>query len=115
MTRYPCGVSKPGGKFGPIKRQHGRVRGLDVLLDRLIAECPTVTKIVPGRMGRKKGKTPQTLRVQYTTTAPDGTRATGLKCLYTSAGSWQEVFLVCSDPEAARAWIERNVARLPKD
>lgn len=101
-------MSRPGGKFGPIKRQHGRIHGLDALLDRVLAECPTVTRIVPGRMGRKKGKTTPAFRVQYVTTAPDGTRPTGLKCLYTAAGSWQEVFLVCSDPDAAHAWLKRE-------
>ncbi len=106
-------MARPGGKFGPIKRQHGRVEGLDALLERLVRECPTVSRIVPGRMGRKRGRTPPTLRVQYVTTAPDGTRPTGLKCLYTRAGSWQEVFLVCSDPDAARAWIEKHLRSKP--
>ena len=100
-----------GGKFGAIKRQHGRVHGLDAVLDRLLADCPGVTRIVPGRMGRKKGKTAAALRVQYVTHAPDGTRATGLKCLYTHAGSWQEVFLVTSAPADARAWIEHAYPR----
>jgi len=95
---------KDKGKFGRIKRQHGRVVGLDALLDRIIEDCPHVTKIVPGRMGRKRGKTPQKFKVQYATNEP----ATGLKCIYTSAGSWQEVFLVCSDVDAAQAWIEAN-------
>ncbi len=95
---------KPQGKFGSIKRQHGRVAGLDALLDRLLAECPGVTKIVPGRMGRKRGKTLAKLKVQYATNEP----ATGLKCIYTNAGSWQEVFVVCRDAEAAKAWIEQH-------
>lgn len=93
---------KPAGKFGPIKRQHGRVAGLDELLDRLIDECPNVTRIVPGRMGRKRGKTVAKLKVQYATNEP----ATGLKCIYTNAGSWQEVFIVCDDAENVKWWIE---------
>ncbi|WP_428388420.1 DUF2103 domain-containing protein [Mucisphaera sp.] len=101
-------MAKPGGKFGPIKRQHGRVQGLDALLDRIINECPYVTRIVPGRFGRKRGKTKPTFKIQYPTT-PDGSgdrdKATGLKCLYTHAGSWQEVFLVCEDVWAAEAWL----------
>ncbi len=32
----------------------------------------------------------------------------GLKCIYTRAGSWQEVFLVCDDAEAARQWLEEK-------
>lgn len=101
---------KPAGKFGPIKRQHGRIAGLDALLDTLLASCPTVTKIVPGRMGRKRGKTPAKLKVQYETGPGSGNPdqpASGLKCIYTQAGSWQEVFIVCSDPPAVAAWIEK--------
>ena len=87
-------------KFGPIKRQHGRVEGLDPLLDRIVNECRYVTRIVPGRMGRKRGKTEgDRLRIKY------ATGATGLKCLYTRGGSWQEVFLVCDDAEKAAQWL----------
>ncbi|MEM9416006.1 MAG: DUF2103 domain-containing protein [Planctomycetota bacterium] len=97
-------MSKPGGKFGPVKRQHGRVAGLDALLDRIASDCQHVTKIVPGRFGRKRGKTAARFKVQYVTNEP----ATGLKCMYTNAGSWQEVFLVCTDAEKAQAWVEAN-------
>lgn len=92
-------------KFGEIKRQHGRIEGLDELLDLILRRCPGVTRIVPGRMGRKKGTTAPRLRVQYPTAAP-GKPASGLKCIYTVSGLWQEVFVVCSDVEAARAWLE---------
>ena len=34
--------------------------------------------------------------------------ATGLKCIYTRQGSWQEVFLVCDEADAARDWLEAN-------
>lgn len=91
-------------KFGDVKRQHGRIEGLDAVLDRIVLECPHVDRIVPGRMGRKKTNTPPRLRVQY----PTGTPPTGLKCLYTISGSWQEVFLVCSDAAGARSWIEER-------
>lgn len=93
-------------KFGPIKRQHGRIEGLDDLLDRIIRECPHVTRIVPGRMGRKHGNTPARLKIQYATSPQGGGPATGLKCIYTKSGSWQEVFLVCDDIDAARKWLE---------
>ncbi len=102
-------MSRKGGKFGPIKRQHGRVEGLDVVLDRIMRDCPYVTKIVPGRMGRKKGKTIASFKVQYPTAAASNQPPTGLKCIYTRAGSWQEVFLVCDDSEAAAAWIAEHV------
>ncbi|MEX0777816.1 MAG: DUF2103 domain-containing protein [Phycisphaeraceae bacterium] len=95
-------------KFGRIKRQHGRVEGLDALLDRIVRDCPFVLRIVPGRMGRKKGKTPQRLRIQYDTVKP-GSQPTGLKCIYTRAGSWQEVFLICSDAAKTRQWLITHV------
>lgn len=88
-------------KFGRIKRQHGRIRGLDEILDDIVRSCPHVTRIVPGRIKVRRGKTPPSFKVQYPTDA-------GLKCLYNSTGTVQEVFLICSDNAAAQAWLERN-------
>ena len=88
-------------KFGRIKRQHGRVGGLDAILDRIIKHCPHVTRIVPGRIKVRRGKTPASFKVQYPTDA-------GLKCLYTGTGTVQEVFLICRDPAAAAAWLNDN-------
>ena len=85
-------------KFGRIKRQHGRVGGLDAILDRIVRDCPHVTRIVPGRIKVRRGKTPPSFKIQYPTTA-------GLKCLYTGTGTVQEVFLICSDEGAARQWL----------
>ena len=85
-------------KFGRIKRQHGRVGGLDKILDRIIKQCPHVTRIVPGRIKVRRGHTPPSFKVQYPTEA-------GLKCLFTGTGTVQEVFLICSDAAAARAWL----------
>lgn len=85
-------------KFGRIKRQHGRIGGLDELLDRIVRDCPHVTRIVPGRIKVRHGKTPANFKVQYPTPA-------GLKCLFTSTGTVQEVFLICSDSSAARQWL----------
>ena len=85
-------------KFGRIKRQHGRVGGLDAILDRIVKECPHVTRIVPGRIKVRRGKTPPSFKVQYPTEA-------GLKCLYTGTGTVQEVFLICSDGEKATEWL----------
>jgi hypothetical protein len=85
-------------KFGRIKRQHGRVGGLDQLLDQIIKRCPHVTRIVPGRITRRRGKTPPSFKIQYPTDS-------GLKCLYTGTGTVQEVFLICSDEPAAREWL----------
>ena len=85
-------------KFGRIKRQHGRVGGLDAILDQIIKHCPHVTRIVPGRIKVRRGKTPPSFKVQYATDS-------GLKCLYTGTGTVQEVFLICSDEPAARQWL----------
>ncbi len=92
-------------KFGRIKRQHGRVGGLDAILNRIIAECPHVTRIVPGRIKVRRGHTPASFKVQYPTEA-------GLKCLYTGTGAVQEVFLICADPDAARKWIAEQAPAL---
>lgn len=85
-------------KFGRVKRQHSRVGGLDAILDRIVRECPHVSRIVPGRIKVRRGKTPPSFRVQYPTEA-------GLKCLYVATGTVQEVFLVCRDAEATRKWL----------
>src|SRR5437762_12656392 len=85
-------------KFGRIKRQHGRVGGLDAILDRIVRDCPHVSRIVPGRIKVRRGKTPASFKVQYPTEA-------GLKCLYTGTGTVQEVFLICTDTKAATRWL----------
>ena len=86
-------------KFGRIKRQHSRVGGLDALLDRIVKECPHVTRIVPGRIKTRRGRTAPSFKVQYPTDA-------GLKCLYTGTGTVQEVFLICSDAAATTMLLE---------
>lgn len=86
-------------KFGKIKRQHGRVGGLDKILDGIIEQCPHVTRIVPGRIKTRRGKTPASFKVQYETDA-------GIKCLYTGTGTVQEVFLICSDQTRALEWLK---------
>jgi hypothetical protein len=85
-------------KFGAIKRQHGRVRGLDKILDHIVRDCPYVMRIVPGRIKVRRGKTPAQFKIQYPTGA-------GLKCLYVATGTVQEVFLICTDAAAAQAWL----------
>lgn len=93
-------------KFGNIKRQHGRVDGLDGLLDRIVRECPFVSRIVPGRLGRKRGNTQAMFKIQYPT--GDDNSPNGLKCIYTKAGSWQEVFLICTDTDEATKWLVKS-------
>ena len=91
-------------KFGRVKRQHGRVGGLDAILDRIVRGCPHVTRIVPGRIKVRRGKTPPGLKIQYPTES-------GLKCLYTGTGTVQEVFLVCGDADRTIEWlVEQGVA-----
>lgn len=84
--------------------------GLDEILDRIVRDCPHVIRIIPGRMGRKRGKTPGGLKIQYPTTPGGGAGgpANGLKCIYTRQGSWQEVFVICDDAAAAQRWLEEN-------
>lgn len=95
-------------KFGRIKRQHGRVGGLDAILDLIVEACPHVRRIVPGRIKVRRGKTPPSFKVQYPTPA-------GLKCLYTATGTVQEVFLICSDAEAAKRWLIENEIAMNDD
>lgn len=85
-------------KFGRIKRQHSRVGGLDELLNRIVRNCPHVSRIVPGRIKVRHGKTPPHFKVQYPTQA-------GLKCQYIATGTVQEVFLICTDAAQARQWL----------
>lgn len=85
-------------KFGRIKRQHGRVGGLDEILNRIVRDCPHVSRIVPGRIKVRRGRTPPSFKIQYPTQA-------GLKCLYTATGTVQEVFLICSDDAGAAEWL----------
>jgi hypothetical protein len=91
-------------KFGRIKRQHGRVGGLDALLNEIVKNCSHVTRIVPGRIKTRRGKTPPCFKVQYPTPA-------GLKCLFVSTGTVQEVFLISSDAVSVRKWlIDQGIA-----
>ena len=85
-------------KFGKIKRQHGRVKGLDEILTQIVKECKLVSRIVPGRIHVRKGVGAPSFKIQYPTAA-------GLKCIYTAPGTVQEVFLICSDPQAVSDWL----------
>ena len=94
-------------KFGRIKRQHGRVNKLDPILDRIVAECPHVSRIVPGRIKVRRGKTPPAFSVQYPTPA-------GLKCQFVSGGAVQEVFLICNDTDKTIQWLKDHEIQSPK-
>jgi hypothetical protein len=94
-------------KFGRIKRQHGRVGGLDAILDRIVKNCPHVSRIVPGRIKPRRGKTPPAFLVQYPTPA-------GLKCQYVGGGAVQEVFLICTDSKAVTQWLNEQEITSPR-
>ena len=85
-------------KFGKIKKQHGRLKGLDDLLERIAEGCPLVSRIVPGRIKVRRGVGAPLLKLQYAT-------PTGLKLLYLCSGSVQEVFLSCHQPEEVAEWL----------
>jgi len=88
-------------KFGRIKKQHGRIQGLDEVLQRIVKECPGVSRIVPGRISTRRGNLGRSLKIQYPTES-------GIKCLYTAAGTVQEVFVICRDATAATQWLEQS-------
>lgn len=67
-------------------------------MDRIVRDCPHVSRIVPGRIKVRRGKTPPSFKVQYPTQA-------GLKCQYIGTGTVQEVFLICIDAAQARQWL----------
>lgn len=87
-------------KFGKVKRQHGRLLGLDEVCDAILGQCAGVSRIVPGRIKVRKGNS-RGFKVQYATES-------GLKCIYSSPGKVQEVFLVCSDLEVVKAWLDES-------
>jgi hypothetical protein len=88
-------------KYGRIKRKHGRVEGLDKLLTVVVRDCPHVTRIVPGRISRRSGRTAPSFKVQYETGA-------GVKCIYVGPNTVQEVFLICSDAKKAIEWVNQQ-------
>lgn len=85
-------------KYGKVKREHGRVRGLDEICDLLIKQAPGVTRIVPGRIKTRRGQGTAKLTIQYATES-------GLKLIYTISGTVQEVFVVTPTPEETRVWL----------
>lgn len=80
------------------------LEGLEELCKQLLEQCQMIQRIVPGRISRRKGRGGAELKLQYPTPS-------GLKCLYLKAGATQEVFLICSDEQAAQDWLQ---ARLEK-
>ncbi len=89
-------------KFGKVKHEHSMLEGLEALLKQLLEECPSVQRIVPGRIHRRKGRGVAQLKLQYPT-------PTGLKCLYLVGGATQEVFLVGGRSEEVEAWLRSRI------
>ncbi len=85
-------------KYGRVKREHGRVRGLDDVCDAILKLGPGVTRIVPGRINRRRGTGPAKLTVQYETDS-------GIKCMWYISGTVQEVFVVTNIPADTHAWL----------
>ncbi len=86
-----------------LKKEHSILGQGKGLLEEM-AKAPGVTRVIPGRI--KAGKGPARglyCTVQYRTES-------GFKLLL-HTGSVQEVFLVCSDPDATEAWLGQH---LPK-
>ena len=85
-------------KYGKVKREHGRIRGLDEVCDAILKQGPAVTRIVPGRISRRRGQGKAKLTISYATDS-------GLKCIFSISGTVQEVFIVTSDPVQTRQWL----------
>ena len=83
-------------KYGKVKREHGRVQGLDDLCNLIVKTIPSVTRIVPGRIKRRRGTGPAKLTLSYATDS-------GLKYIYSVGGTVQELFVVTGDAETTQA------------
>ena len=76
---------------GKTKRQHGMIKGLSRLLQK-IEDWPEIQSIIPGRIEKANEKGPIRLRVNYETRS-------GLKAIARGEGAVQEVFFVTNQPD----------------
>jgi len=76
---------------GITKRQHGMIKGLSSLLQK-IEDWPEVQSIIPGRIEKARSSGKVRLRVNYITKS-------GLKVIARGERAAQEVFFVTDDPE----------------
>ena len=90
-------------KYGRVKREHGRVRELDGVCDAILRDGPGVSRVVPGRISRRRGQGRAKLTVQYATES-------GVKCIFTVGGSVQEVFVVTARQAEVQAWLAAFIA-----
>lgn len=83
---------------GKIKREHSIIDGLLPLLEATAA-CPHVQTVIPGPIEPAPSRYGPGLTFQYFT-------ETGCKLLGKNGDAVQEVFLVTTEREATRAWLQ---------
>ena len=80
-----------------IKQEHGMIKGLKRLLQKL-ATMDQIKSIIPGKISPSKNVQELHLKVQYEIEG-------GLRCLAKGEGV-QEIFIVCYDVEAVKERIK---------
>lgn len=80
-----------------VKHEHTIIPGLRPVLEQM-AQCPDVHSLIPGPIRAHRSARGVHVTVQYETD-------TGLKLLGRNGSAIQEVFVVSSDPPAARQWL----------
>lgn len=91
-------------KYRPskIKYRHGMIQGLRGFLENELQPRAEVKSIFPGEIKPTKGASPGfRVRFKYATQA-------GAKLLAYTSSAVQEVFVITSDPEALRSFLERR-------
>lgn len=85
-----------------LKKEHSILGAALPFLEEL-ARAPGVHRVIPGRIRKGAAAGPMYCTLQYPT--PDGFK------LLVHTGSTQEVFVVSSDPDESRRWLEANMPR----
>jgi len=93
--RYRAGSSK-------IKYKHGMIQGLRSFLENELELREEVKSIFPGEIKPTRGSSPGfRVRFKYAT-------QTGVKLLAYTPSAVQEVFVITSDPEVLRSFVEQR-------
>lgn len=83
-----------------IKYEHSMIGGLRAYLEQRLEPMPEIHSIIPGRISRTRGGSSELrIRYQYAT-------ETGAKLIAKGPGVVQEVFIVTSDADGLREWLE---------
>lgn len=83
-----------------IKYEHSMIGGLRAYLEQRLEPMAEIHSIIPGRISRARGGHSELrIRYQYAT-------ETGAKLIAKGPGVVQEVFIVTSDPDGLREWLE---------